>query len=353
MKFLPLLLAVLVWASPAAVRAERPDDASRRVNAALVENHVLPRYRLLSAATGNLAAAAKAFCGGEATLDAARAGFHEAMDAWMGVRHLRFGPVELSMRVFRFYFWPQARGKVAGAIRAATEDKDYAATLPERIGRTNAALQGLLAAEALLYGEPRAVRNGPGCRLLEAATGNMRVMAADVLAEWQDGDAPFSRIVTTPGNANFADHREATLAFFKSLHDGLQFVADVKLKPVVGAAGRPRLAESRLSGRSLRNVIQNLESLQAMYLGENGPGLGELARAGDPKLDNLMRKAFRITIGTARSIGRPLEEAAASPSLKPKAGKLAVQVQALRQIARDRLAPALGFSIGFNALDGD
>ena len=351
MKFLPLILAVLVLASPATVRPERPDDASRRVNAALVENHVLPRYRLLSAATGNLADAAKAFCGGEATLDAARAGFHEAMDAWMGVRHLRFGPVELSMRVFRFYFWPQARGKVAGAIRAATEDKDRAATLADRIGRTNAVLQGLLAAEALLYGEPRAVRNGPGCDLLEAATGNMRAMAADILAEWQDGDAPFSRIVTAPGNANFADHREATLAFFKSLHDGLQFVADVKLKPVVGAAGRPRLAESRLSGRSLRNVIQNLESLQAMYLGENGPGLGELAR--DPKLDSLMRKAFRITIGTARSIGRPLEEAAASPSLKPKAGKLAVQAQALRQIARDRLAPALGYSIGFNALDGD
>ena len=353
MKFLPLVLAVLVWTSPATVRAEN-DDASRRVNAALVETHVLPRYERLAAATGKFANAATAFCNGMADLAAARSGFHETMDAWMAVRHLRFGPVELSMRVFRFYFWPQARGKVAGAIRAVVEDKDDAASIRARIDRTNAALQGLLAAEVLLYGEPRADRDAPGCDLLEAATGNMRVMAEGVLAEWRDGDEPFARIVTTPGNANFADHREATLAFFKSLHDGLQFVADAKLKPVVGAAAaRPRLAESRLSGRSLRNVVQNLEALQALYVGEGEPGLGALARVADPKLDRLMRKAFRITIETARAVGIPLEEAAANPSLRPAAKKLAIQVQALRQIARDRVAPALGFSVGFNALDGD
>ena len=354
MKFIPRVLAVLVSTSPATARAEEPGDASERVNAALVETHVLPRYERLAAATGKFANAAMAFCDGNADLAAARSGFHETMDAWMAVRHLRFGPVEFLMRVFRFYFWPQARGKVVGAIRAAVEDRDNVASLAARIDRANVALQGLLTAEVLLYGEPRAGRDTPGCDLLEAATDNMRVMAAEILAEWRDGDAPFARIVTTPGNANFADHREATLAFFKSLHDGLQFVADAKLKPVVGGTtARPRLAESRFSGRSLRNVIQNLEALQALYVGEEGPGLGALARAADPELDRLMRKAFRVTIKTARSVERPLEEAAASPSLRPTAKKLTIQTQALRQIVRDRLAPALGFSIGFNALDGD
>ena len=115
----------------------------------------------------------------------------------------------------------------------------------------------------------------------------------------------------------------------------------------------PRLAESRLSGRSLGNVIDNLAALRALYEGENGPGLGDLARTADPKLHKLLRKAFRITLGTARDIGRPLEEAAADAALRPKAEKLALQVRALKQIVRDRLAPALGFPVGFNALDGD
>ena len=160
-----------------------------------------------------------------------------------------------------------------------------------------------------------------------------------------------------PKNEYFQDHKEATGAFFKSLHDSLQLIAHVKLKPVIGDSPekvRPRLAESRLSGRSLGNVIDNLAALGALYEGENGPGLGDLTRTADPKLHKLLRKAFRVTLQhRTRAIGRPIEEAAADAALRPKAEKLALQVRALRQIVRDRLAPALGFPVGFNALDGD
>ena len=183
-------------------------------------------------------------------------------------------------------------------------------------------------------------------------------MAGEIVAGWRDGNAPFARAVTQPGprSGYFEDHKEATRAFFKSLHDSLQLIADVKLRPVIGESPekvRPRVAESRLSGRSLANIVENLAALRAMYEGENGPGLGELTRTADPKLHKLLRKAFRITLGTARGIGRPIEEAAADAVLRPKAKKLALQVRALRQIARDRLAPALGFPVGFNSLDGD
>ena len=104
---------------------------------------------------------------------------------------------------------------------------------------------------------------------------------------------------------------------------------------------------------AIQYVVDNLAALRGLYEGENRAGLGELTDAADPKLHKLLRKAFRITLGTARSIGRPIEEAAADARLRPKAGKLALQVRALRQIARDQLAPALGFPVGFNALDGD
>ena len=186
----------------------------------------------------------------------------------------------------------------------------------------------------------------------------MRAMAADLVADWRDGSAPFVRTVTRPGPKNeyFDNHQEATRAFFKSLHDGLQLISDVKLEPVIGDGPektRPRLAESRLSGRSLANVIDNLAALRELYEGGNGPGLGDLVRTADAKLHRLLRKAFRITLETARSVGSPVEEAAADAALRPRVEKLALQVKALKQIVRDRLAPALGFPVGFNSLDGD
>ena len=309
-------------------------------------------------AAGDLCAAP----GKAGTRRAARARFQDAMAAWMGVEHLRFGPIEILTRGHRFYFWPQARGKVTAAVRRVVTAGDETAVRPARIRKANVAIQGFLAAEVLLYGD-EALRAGGeagamACVLLTAVAANMRAMAADTLADWKDGSAPFVRTVAAPGPGNdyFEDHKEATRAFFKSLHDSLQLIADVKLEPVVGDSPekvRPRLAESRLSGRSLGNVIDNLVALRALYEGEDGPGLGDLTRTADPKLHKLLRKAFRMTHGTARGIDRPLEEAAADGSLRPRVRKLALQVRALRQIVRDRLAPALGFPVGFNALDGD
>ena len=359
---LPLALIglILVW-EPSASRAQEIAPAHyARVNAALVETHALPRYERLATATDAFAAASETYCAGESDADRGRlrAGFNDAMDAWMGVQHLRFGPVDSRMRGFRFYFWPQARNKVGEAVAELVAASEDDAALAARIGRTNVAVQGLLAAEVLVYDERYLGADAKGCGLLTAVTANMRAMAAAILSEWRDGDDAFARLMTAPGpdNAHFEAHAGATLAFFQGLHDSLQLIYDINLKPVIGDSPktvRPVLAESRLSGRSKRNIVVTLEALQALYLGEGSAGLGELTAAADPKLDRLMRKAFRLTMATAQSIEGPVEQAAADSARRPPVTKLAKQVQALKQIVRDRLAPALGLAVGFNALDGD
>ena len=350
-------IGVLAAAATAAEPAIAPSDYAR-VNAALVENHVLPRYRRLAETTAGFAAAAKDFCADGPKTDPARLrkSFDAAMSAWMGAHHLRFGPVEHFARVQRFHFWPQARGKVTRAVDRALA-LDDAGLAPVRFARSNAAAQGFPGTERLIFDE-RFLADGKGCRLLLAVTGNLRRMAAGIVADWTGGDLPFAPIVRRPGpdNGVFRDHRDATLAFFRSLHDGLQFIVDVRLKPVLGAGpetARPHLAESRLSGRSTQNVVDSLTALKALYLGEGGPALGDLTVAVDPKLDGLMKKAFRATLKTARSVAGPLERVAADPALRPKVSKLLLQSRALKQIVRDRLSKALGLAVGFNALDGD
>ena len=111
------------------------------------------------------------------------------------------------------------------------------------------------------------------------------------------------------------------------------------------------------SGRSMRNITVSLAALAALYRGEGktGKGLGHLLamRGGHKKLDALMRRAFRVTLATARSIDKPLDIAVRSKTLRPRVAKLHLQVRALTQIVRTRLAPALDLAVGFNALDGD
>ena len=366
-KFPPAVLTILVLVAVVPAWCAEPIEpgAYARVNAALAEAHVLPRYARLSAATETFVTATRDFCAAhdQAGRARAQARFHDVMDAWMGVQHLRFGPIERFMRAYRFYFWPQARGKVAEAISAFIATGDPAAHLPSHLSQASVVVQGLLAAETLLFDDRYLGAESKdsakiGCGLLRSTAVNMHRMADEIVAEWREGELPFNQLLAEPGshNPHFQDHREVTLILFKSLNDSLQLIADVKLKPVIGGsiqAARPHYAESRLSRRSLRNVIENLKALRALYLGEGGPGLGDLTMTVDPKLDRLLRKAFRLTIATASSIDRPLEKAAADPKLWPKAKKLTTQVQALRQIVRDRLAPALELSVGFNALDGD
>lgn len=359
--FAALGIFVMLTMPTAALGAEISEDDYALVNTALVEEHVLPRYAVLAETTKNFAKSTKELCEnpGESTLNSARQDFHRAMDAWMGVQHLRFGPIKYLMRIHRFYFWPEARGKIADAVRDYTASIDTISM--KDFQKANVAVQGFLAAEVILFGNYElgiAGKDKNACKLLVIVSNNLEEMAIGTLSNWQEGDSPFMQFTASPGEQNpiFDSHKEVTLALFQSMHGNLQLISEVKLKPVVGKsiqAARPRLAESRLSGRALRNIILNLETQEELYNGVNGVGLGTLTESADPKLDKLMRKAFRATLKSARSIDPSLAEAATNEELRPQAEKLALQVQALTQIVRQRLTKALELAVGFNELDGD
>lgn len=235
---LTLIGLIFVGATSASSAQEIAPADYARVNAALVETHALPRYERLATATDAFAAVVEAFCAqaGDANHERLRVGFHDAMDAWMGVQHLRFGPVDSRMRGFRFYFWPQARNKVGEAVAELVAANEDDAALAARIARANVAVQGLLAAEVLIYDQRYLDADAKGCGLLVALAANMRTMAAEILSEWRDGGDAFNRLMATPGpdNPHFEDHAAATLAFFQGLHDSLQLIYDINLKPVIG-----------------------------------------------------------------------------------------------------------------------
>ncbi|MGE0724976.1 MAG: imelysin family protein, partial [Alphaproteobacteria bacterium] len=97
--------------APGARAATIDDGVYRRLNQALVDGHIVPRYRALADATEGLDRAARAHCAAPsaAHLVALRKAYHEGVDSWQAIQHVRFGPVEYLSRAQRFAFWPDNR----------------------------------------------------------------------------------------------------------------------------------------------------------------------------------------------------------------------------------------------------
>lgn len=366
-----LLIALTLSSSPDPSTAEGtlPQAAYQALNVALTEHHVIPRYQRLAEATKALDDTAQRFCEDQNPDKriALEQRYNETMDAWMGVQHIQFGAGELLMRRHRFFFAPDHRNYVAEELAKRLASRDRTILDAQTFRDASVAIQGLPALEHLLF-EANTVEqssmededNAYRCALITAITQNLETMAAGILEDWQAGEKPFATIVAAPGpdNAYYQTAQQATLDFFKSLHGGLQLIADIKLEPVLGQSretARPELAESWRAKRSLRNIIVNLEALAALYFDEGGLAMTDVVQkhGKDPELDALLHRAFRMTIETGRRIDKPLRDAVKDPKTRPQVEKLAIQVIALKQIVKGRLAAALGVAVGFNALDGD
>ncbi len=329
------------------------------INKALITGHVIPRYAALAEKAERFNAAVRGYCAPDGSsadaLEPARTAYQDLTDAWAGVAHIRFGPVELLMRGSRFYFWPQGRGRVAAAIASLEASADPQPLTPDRFRFASVAVQGLPAAAFLLYPNGTEKTLTERCALVSAIADNLATIATALLSEWRDGANAFATVAMTPGpdNVYFESHAEVTLNFLKALHTGLQSVADIELKP---ALNDPQIAFLPPEGRELRTMQRVLDALSELYLGKQGArGLASLVeRHGiDPALDPLMRKAFAMTSDTAHAIAMPLPRAVRDEAAREKVKKLHTQITALRQIVGRRLARALDLQIGFNALDGD
>jgi hypothetical protein len=359
-------LCALGLGATAPAGAALDDAAYRRVNESLVQHHIIPRYAKLAEASETLRGTAVAFCiaTDAAGLEALKSSYGRANDAWQSIQHVRLGPVEMFMRSQRLDFWPDPRdtaGRQLSELLARSEPLDA-----HTLARGSVAVQGFPALERLLFdaGASEALLAADAgaaarCSVLVAVSENVAGMSAEVAREWTTGNSAFALAISQAGqpDARFAAVRDATQALLGSLNTAVELVAERKLTPALGSsldAAQPRLAEAWRSGRSLENVRRNLEAAQAMYLGEGGEGFSALVvAAGDKKLDDLLRRAFRQTLASAHSIDVPLADAVRDPARRSAVEKLAREAKALRALLAQRLTVAIGVPLGFNSMDGD
>ncbi len=364
-RFLVYLFVVTICFAVVATAFAQPQEPDyARINQAIAKTHVLPRYQALADATANFHSMVRKMCGATTTTEAeVKAAFITALDAWMRIEHIRFGPIEMLMRNFRIHFWPDKGGRGQKQIRALLAGDAQQVFGAGKFRTTSVAVQGFPAAEHLLYGPAMTqIRDksdgGRACRFLSAIAANLVEMGADVVTDWTQFMADLGS-VGRDGNL-YERHKEITTEFLQSIHVSLKILADLKLARPAGKAisdARPKRSEAWRSKRSLGNVVANLDAVRSLYEGDGegkqNSGLRKLiSNANLAKAADLSR-AFQQTIITAQDIGMPLCEAVESPAERPKVDRLMLQVRALSEMVAKTLAPEIGLRLGFNSLDGD
>lgn len=341
-----LIVLALAVASHGVQAQDLASPDHRAIAARVVDGHVLPAYQALSDAAGALRAPAKA-CDADALRDA----YHSAFDAWMGAQHIAFGPVEDEMRRFAIAFWPDAKGFTRKAITRLVSNEDPVVDDAEAFAKVSVAARGLLALEWVLYDEngERALQPDYSCRLAQAIARDLSTSASAVLNAWE-GNAGFARTMRSPGPANplYPDAPDVTRDVFTALDGGLQALIDLRLGRPLGSFERPRpkRAEAWRSGRSLRNIEVSLLALNALYSDAFAPELSEeQSGAINAALDRSLMLIDRAP--------RPMTDTVSAPRTRVQIEAIQSQLVELQRRLREVLAPALGVTLGFNALDGD
>ena len=361
-RLIPLAAAItlaLGFATPEA-RAQAADYEA--LNAAVVESYVLPRYAAFAETAAALDASLTRACAdGRPTPDESAAAYHAAMDAWMAVQHLRFGPSELFLRAERIEFWPDKRGTVGRHLAQMTLEPKPEALEPQAFASGSVAVQGFPALERLLFDSGDTDWATPfGCALTLAIGRNLKSIAAALLSDWRDGENAYATTVLSAavGNDRYFDAKEAALDFAKALRGALLLVGDYKLgRPLGDAPGAARAtrAESWRSARSLRNIKVNLQAARALYQVGGESSLSSIARAHPrgAELDTVIHDALERIIAAAEAQPDSLVAALEAPDGWAKLDALRVETRQLLELLGGPLSEVLELPMGFNSYDGD
>ena len=348
-------LAVMLALPATALAAPLPDDDYAALARAVIDQVVIPAYAEHARATRRLAPAIERHCMNPAAADATAVpkAFGEAMDAWQRASPFSFGPVMNGAGRARIAFWPGRRGSAARQMRTLLRTRDESLLDPRRLAGKSVAVKDLQALERLLFEVPR---DAYTCGLAHAIARYQSEIAAEILDAWtREGGFRHAALAAGGDNDVYEDDSEVARDLMRALTETLESVVAQKLAPPLGESAersKPKRAESWRSGRSLRNVILNLESTRALI--ETPGGFADLVtRHGEAALAESLREGFAAAISKAESITLPLRDAVTHPGERAKLLDLLQNLRALRALVAGPLSRATGILVGFNSQDGD
>ncbi|MBY8976872.1 imelysin family protein [Rhodobacteraceae bacterium NNCM2] len=346
MKFRPFAAVVCLALAPLTANAD-PDHAGVAERA--VAEIILPGSARFAEAAEALAAAAPAECTA-IDAEALRARFNEAWDAWMAIQYLRFGPLEEDNRAFQIAFWPDSRGKTGQTVARMLRTEDPAIFDAEQFGNASVAARGFYALERLLYDDSGAValEEHYRCAYIAAVAGDISRLAEETLAEWTTPWAGYVVNAGDEGNGHFLAPDEVSRRLMAVTAGSVEETVTSRLARPLGSFDkrRPRLAEARRAGRSLRQIALITDAAERMAMVAFGPELTEEDKA-----------QIAEAAGNVREQLAKVEEAGTLPeaieTTPLRVETLMQSVSYFGEVLSAVIGPRLGIGQGFNAADGD
>lgn len=346
-----MLLAPQLHAAPA-------ESQWQAFSKAAVQQHIVPRYQALADSSAAMQQAAAQFCQQPDAkgLNSLRQQFNNTMDAWQGVQHVQFGPVEILMRNFSLQFWPDKKNLGAKQLNALLKNEDPASLGDERFRAASVAVKGLPAMERLLYNADALAQYQTHpfrCELTTTIASYIAGMGRDISHEWQAYSQEFQQI---DGEGYYDDTTEAVTDLLKAMVEPVEVIRDMKiLRPLGKSAERtkPRRSESWRSERSLENMVINLQALHELYRtgGDNSPyALLKLQGAGDAA--EQIDQRFERVIAQLKSIPVPLHNAVKDAEHYKQLQVISGELKAQTRAMEGAMQP-LNIQLGFNSRDGD
>ncbi len=350
-----LPIVILAWTAPTIAESDHGS-----INQVLANKVITPTYVRYQESMEALAPAVGKLCDmpSDVSLAAAQDAYNASADAWQRLQPIAFGPIEAKGLDARIHFWPD-KHSTAGKQLSKLLAKPDPAALEHGVAGKSAALQSLTALERVLFDRADALVTKDGdfaCSLALAIAGFQGDLAGDLLDAWQ-GDDGHSALFTeaSDGNDAYYDAADATTDLFGAVAASLDIIVTNKLERPLGKSldrAKPKRAEDWRSGRSLPNIIANLETIKALYIEPGGLHVF-LSEKGQDGLDQTIRKGLDQTLATATSIEPSLFDAVGVESAREQVEKLLQEMKSLRALFTGTLADAADLTIGFNKSDGD
>jgi predicted lipoprotein len=337
--FVALVAFLLLAGAPSAASAADLDAAGE-----VLRREVLaPLHAAYAEAAAALAAVQPGCDAADDWRPAVRPAFAEALLAWRRLEAAGYGPAAVPETAGRVYFWPDRHGtagrQLAAALRARDPELENAAGLAGR----SAGLHSLAALEVLLHGDAApAGDDGFACRFAAAIADFQAGLARAIAAD-------FARGTATPG-------AEVTAGLVHGARATLDVLIALDLERPLGAnlaAARGERARAWRSDLSLPLIAAALDTVERVC---TAPGGIPTILALGPKtaaLDAVLRGRIAASRAALARIEAPLWAAVADPAKRPRVEATLEELRAVRRLMVERLAPALGLALGFNALDGD
>jgi hypothetical protein len=332
--------------------------AARMLGQKAVEDHIRPAYARLASALGGLQQSTAAYCDGagqdRSALDKA---FREAVLAWAGVEHMRFGPITQENRYERFAFWPDPKGLGQKQLAAVLRERSADVTRPETLREKSVALQGLTAFELLFWADAGPA-SGPdrafACSFGKAIAANLAEISAAVRDEWSRPDGFAAGLIEPGPEKLYRDERDVLLELFKAFRTGLQQARSLKLNRVLMGnmeEAQPRRAAFWRSGNAIDVIMANLEAIRELY--QEG-GLYEIVRQAGKGADRAMLDQFTLMQEALEPFaGKPIAEVLATKDGWGKANAVVFGLIKLQSTGGNAIVEAAQLPMTFNSLDGD